>query len=102
MQTITCADCGIRFDITDAKDKALRNTGDTFYCPDGHDLTFGDSEVDKLKIELERALRSKRYWHDQHSERSRLINTLDRRVAALQGHCGRYRKIIDEMKGEQS
>lgn len=47
--------------------------GQTFYCPNGHSLTFGDTELDKLRRERDRlaqrvaekddAIARARSWH---------------------------------------
>jgi hypothetical protein len=60
LSTTTCASCGIRFAMPkDFRDKLLQ-TGERFYCPNGHALSF-DSELEKLRNELQR----ERQKHDQ-------------------------------------
>lgn len=51
---LTCGNCGIQF-AAPRTFIAARRAGDqgvsTFYCPNGHRLSFRDSEVDKLRRE---------------------------------------------------
>jgi hypothetical protein len=45
--------CGIRFALTESHYNKVRQTGAYFYCPNGHNICFMDSENEKLKRELE-------------------------------------------------
>lgn len=47
-----CCNCGINFAIPRAVYKQLRESKKTFYCPNGHDLAFVESENDRLKRQL--------------------------------------------------
>lgn len=52
---INCAHCGTPFGIEENLHRGLRRTKDcTFYCPNGHSLTFGHTEIDELKAQLTR------------------------------------------------
>ena len=42
-----CADCGITFAVPDTWDKARRNDGKGFYCPNGHSLFYGKTTLEK-------------------------------------------------------
>lgn len=44
-----CASCGVRFAITERLEKERREDGHSFYCPNGHSLSFGGGEVARLK-----------------------------------------------------
>lgn len=54
-EVIDCASCHVVFGLGEEHVARLRKSGDRFYCPAGHFLTFGESETDKLRKELERA-----------------------------------------------
>lgn len=47
-----CCRCGVSF--TSPVIAFRRNDGKGFYCPNGHPLTFGASQLDKVEKELER------------------------------------------------
>ncbi|KKL60252.1 hypothetical protein LCGC14_2207210 [marine sediment metagenome] len=51
--TTDCANCGVVFAIPDRLDDKFREYGSTFYCPNGHTLTYGKSESMKLRHKLD-------------------------------------------------
>lgn len=48
---IRCSCCSVVFALADRHYVNLRNSGATFYCPNGHTQSFGPSEADKLRKE---------------------------------------------------
>jgi hypothetical protein len=52
-----CPVCGVPFGLTAPFLRGRRQAGASFYCPNGHALSF-DSENERLKRELERARES--------------------------------------------
>ena len=46
---ITCASCGVVFWMTSAHEALRREDGKSFYCPNGHSLSFKDSEATRYK-----------------------------------------------------
>jgi hypothetical protein len=54
-ELIDCANCHIVFGVGEEHVARLRKSGANFFCPAGHSLSFGESETDKLRKELERA-----------------------------------------------
>lgn len=53
IQTTTCAECGIEFGVPLHFIKSRRDDKRQFFCPNGHTLSYKDSEADRLKRELE-------------------------------------------------
>ena len=49
MVNLTCANCGILFGLTDERHTRLRETGEAFYCPNGHGNVFRPSELEKAR-----------------------------------------------------
>jgi len=47
-----CAKCGIPFAAPERYLESLLKTGQTFYCPNGHSLSFGKGENARLKEQL--------------------------------------------------
>ena len=43
-----CAKCGVIFALPSAFVISLRQTGESFYCPNGHPLTYGEGETKPL------------------------------------------------------
>ena len=51
---VACQNCHVEFAIRPSHDASLRKHGDDFYCPNGHTLTYGEGEADKLRRERDR------------------------------------------------
>jgi hypothetical protein len=54
MYTTHCAMCFIEFGMPKAMEDALRIEGRTFYCPNGHPLSFGEGKYEKTRRERDR------------------------------------------------
>lgn len=54
LETTTCAACGVVFGIPDYLIKKKKETGEDFYCPNGHSLVFGNSENKRLREALQK------------------------------------------------
>lgn len=52
-----CAECGITFGIPVDFERVRRQDGRTFWCPNGHSLSYGKSESDRLREQLKRTER---------------------------------------------
>ena len=53
LSSTICANCGIVFAIPSRLNDSLNKTGNTFYCPNGHTLSYGEGENKRLKDKLE-------------------------------------------------
>lgn len=50
-----CGVCGIAFGVTkDFNDRCIEDSGKSFFCPNGHSLSYTTSKIDRLKDELSR------------------------------------------------
>jgi hypothetical protein len=56
LTVIPCVTCGMQFAVPDDWDRARREKGDSFVCPNGHSLSY-DGEMPRLKRELAAAER---------------------------------------------
>lgn len=60
LSTVMCAECGVKFGVDSARHQRLVETGDNFYCPNGHVNIYRPSKHEKriaeLKTEVKRAL----------------------------------------------
>lgn len=54
LSTSTCYKCGIVFAMPNYFRQKRTEDKEAFYCPNGHPQAFVESEVDKLKRQLER------------------------------------------------
>lgn len=64
-----CAMCGVIFGLDETYDERRRKDGNRFYCPNGHNLSYGETEADRAKKEAERL-------------RTRYLAEMDQRRAA--------------------
>lgn len=61
LEVLVCVTCGTVFGIAKRMCDALRNSGDKFYCPNGHAQVFRYGDIDRLKqqkAELEKRLKN--------------------------------------------
>jgi hypothetical protein len=75
LTTVPCCDCGVTFGIEPAFDAARRNDHKTFYCPNGHSLSYHqESKAERLERELaaQRDLTAReKHWREQAEARVR-------------------------------
>jgi hypothetical protein len=91
---MACGECHIPFAMPQAKyDKCLRD-GDVFYCPNGHSRVFRDTEVKRLRKELERARESKEYFIKRNDELYAEKKTVERKYAAQKGQVTRIKNRV--------
>lgn len=101
--------CGVYFGVPPRIIKQRREQGGNFYCPNGHALHFGDSELDRLRKEAARAEAARVAADDQRlaAERSarglRGVITRERRRVA-NGVCPccnrQFADLADHMAGQ--
>jgi len=91
---LTCGKCGTPFAIESKFYRHLCNSGDTFFCPNGHPRAFVEGEVDKLKKQLaqeaKRRERLETSLRDQREENERLV----RSRSAVKGQVTKLRNKI--------
>jgi hypothetical protein len=54
-ETTSCAACGVVFAMPAALLAKHRERGDEFFCPNGHNLQFKETTIDRLNKALEAA-----------------------------------------------
>lgn len=74
LQSEICASCGVHFAVPLHFMDKRREDKQSFFCPNGHSLAYSQSEVSRLKKELERERQAKeteRRWREgaQQAER---------------------------------
>lgn len=63
-EVVTCANCKVQFMLTLKHVEILRNSHNTFYCPNGHNLSYGKSTCETTKEKLEKDLANQKHWVD--------------------------------------
>lgn len=87
-----CPECGIVFGIPKAMERRRRKDGMTFYCPNGHPMSWYETEADKERAKRERAeqrLAHERAMRDQAEAEAAHEK---RRRAAAQGQVTKMKK----------
>jgi len=85
-----CPSCGLAMGIADDYIEARRKDGRDFYCPNGHVMSYHDSDAKKLKRERERSARLAAQLDQERAEREHA----ERRVAATRGVVTKQRKKL--------
>lgn len=83
----SCGVCGIPFAIPDNHLSKLKATGDTFYCPSGHGISYSEGTNARLKRELAAANGNARYYEGR-------LSTEERRSAAFKGQVTKIKKRV--------
>lgn len=52
--SIRCASCGVEFCVPRDFDKKRRQDGKTFHCPNGHSLSYRETELDRVRAQVRR------------------------------------------------
>lgn len=73
-----CSECGVHHAAPSNFVRARRETGGTFYCPNGHSQVYKKSEVQRLREQLEAETRER-----QHAQTA--LAQEQRRVIAYKG-----------------
>lgn len=55
LDIMDCPTCGIVFGVSQEFIRRRRDDGQSFYCPSGHSMSYGTTELDKARQEATRA-----------------------------------------------
>lgn len=94
MAVVTCCNCGIAFSMPKDIQRRYRETGESFFCPNGHKQHYTKSELSKAKERIAELERHYDYMRaNRNSYRDRYWAALNRE-RALKGWITRYRKKL--------
>lgn len=82
-----CCVCGIHFGVPPRLTQQKREKGGTFYCPNGHQLGWDETELDRLRKQAERARAAQTAANDQRA-------AAERSNRALRGVITRERRRV--------
>lgn len=82
-----CCVCGIHFGVPPRLIAQKRDKGGTFYCPNGHQLGWNETELDRLRKQAERARAAETAAQDQR-------DAAERSARALRGVITRERRRV--------
>jgi uncharacterized Zn finger protein (UPF0148 family) len=90
----TCGECSIVFGVPDGFLEERQRDGRTFYCPNGHQRVYRETEAQKLQKQLTQAQQDARFarssrdaWRDQ-------AEAAERSKRAVRGHLTRLRNRV--------
>jgi hypothetical protein len=90
---IKCCDCGIAFGVPPVWDKARRNDHRSFYCPNGHSLSYkGESEAEKLRRERDLLKQLIAEKNDDICHEREKREAAERQLAAQKGQVTKLKK----------
>lgn len=94
---VTCANCGVVFGLMDSHILKLRESGNGFYCPNGHSNVYRnskDEQIKKLKKELDQEKRATEYWQSSYRGEQGDHEQTRRRLSATKGALTKTKRRI--------
>lgn len=93
-ETITCFKCQMAFAVPSASKRRWRESGDEFWCPNGHGQHYVETEIQRLQKQLDQE-RKRREWAESAKESAyQSLEDERKRVAALKGVVTRTKNRI--------
>lgn len=94
----TCGECGITWAQPERFTKQKQTDGSTFYCPNGHPRVFRETDVEKLRKEMQAQIDRKereRAWAAEARDRYRQeAEDTKRRLSAAKGQLTKTKNRI--------
>lgn len=93
----SCCTCGVVFTIPKGMYDQRRSTGESFYCPNGHCLSFRTAiknEVDRLREEVEAHKRVTKMARANATREREAREAAERRAAAARGQVTRIKNRV--------
>lgn len=107
-EAITCSKCGVTFSLPSTFVAGLRNSHDTFYCPNGHPQYFpGETEAERLRKQLEEKERQLQFErqrattnYEQRQKAEKRVRSLEKRASAGVCPCCKrtFQQVARHMK----
>ena len=95
MSLVHCDSCNLDFSIPAWLVAKRREDGQSFFCPNGHELYFGDSEVSKLKKRIEQLELNLKYYKQRVVELNGQIKLWRARAAGYKGQYTKLKRRVD-------
>ena len=89
-----CPECGVRFGVTEHYDKKRRSDGRSFYCPNGHSMSFAETEADRLRKKLAAAEGNLKHARERGDRYLEQAEREKRRHAATKGQLTKTKKRV--------
>lgn len=82
LDSTSCVNCGVTFAIPKSMLADKRAVGGDFYCPNGHSLTFGQTELKRLRKSVEEAQLAAIQARTERDEAQRRAERVEKRARA--------------------
>lgn len=89
---LNCTNCGISMTLPDGYLNNRRGDGRSFWCPNGHSMSYKETEADKLRRERDRLAQQIAQRDDEIRRQRELREEAERRVSAARGQVTRLKK----------
>lgn len=89
---IDCITCGVDFYIPTGLDVKLQETRNTFFCPNGHRMSYTESTADQLRKQLETKDRELTAKFSTIISKNNLITVLEGKLARAERKIKRLTK----------
>lgn len=89
-----CVNCDIGFAVPERWLANRRKTGETMWCPNGHQLSYAETEEDRLRKHLEAEQRRVIQANAARAAAERERQAAERSASAFKGQATRLRKRI--------
>jgi hypothetical protein len=89
-----CPACGIVYGLTSRFVEGRRESKDTFYCPNGHSLSFKKSKSDQLAEELSRARQQLAHRDETIQFQANRLAEKEKTIVGMKGQATKLRKRI--------
>jgi hypothetical protein len=91
---ITCCDCGMTFHVPEFWRRERLEKGGGFHCPNGHPLRYGETELDRLRKQVEQEKKRAEWARTEAEDWRKQCEASNRTSAAVRGHLTRVKKRI--------
>ena len=102
MTNMECPVCGVPYTLTEELHSSHTKNGTSWYCPNGHSLSFNETELDRIKKELaeiteknNQAINSTKYWRTS-------SNSYEKSANSYKGHFTRMKNKYEPTKIDES
>jgi hypothetical protein len=94
IETTSCGVCGVVFGMPADMLRSRKRTGKTFWCPNGDQIGYSETDADRLRKELEAVKRTRDQLNASWLAARDQAEAAERKATALRGHNTRLRKRI--------
>lgn len=90
----SCPTCGVVYGIPVEFAEDKKKNGEWYYCPNGHSLSWRESEADKQRKRAVRAEADRDYWQREEKRERERAERIKREKAAVKGQLTKTKKRV--------